>query len=302
MLQLLPPPIVGAIALSLLTVNTVFWVALFIPVIAARLVVASARFRQRCSAVLIAFAWRWVGVNSWVVAATQNLVWDVALPEGLDPTRSYLVVCNHRSWTDIFVLQHVFRGRVPFLRFFLKKELIWVPFLGIAWWALEFPFMQRHSRADLEKHPEFRGRDMETTRRHCEKFRSSPVSVLNFLEGTRFTPGKHRAQASPFAHLLKPRAGGVAYVLAAMGDALSGVLDVTIAYPEHPPGAMLWQLLQGKIPRIVVRARLLPLPADTVGRDYVEDTDFSARMRAWVDRIWQEKDRLLDRLQGPAGS
>jgi 1-acyl-sn-glycerol-3-phosphate acyltransferase len=302
MLQLLPPPIVGAIALSLLTVNTVFWVVLFIPVIAARLVVASARFRQRCSVVLIAFAWRWVGVNSWVVAATQNLVWDVALPEGLDPTRSYLVVCNHRSWTDIFVLQHVFRGRVPFLRFFLKKGLIWVPFLGIAWWALEFPFMQRHSRAFLAKHPELRGRDMETTRRHCEKFRSSPVSVLNFLEGTRFTPGKHRAQASPFAHLLKPRAGGVAYVLAAMGDALSGVLDVTIAYPEHPPGAMLWQLLQGKIPRIVVRARLLPLPADTVGRDYVEDTVFSARMRAWVDRIWQEKDRLLDRLQGPAGS
>jgi 1-acyl-sn-glycerol-3-phosphate acyltransferase len=243
-----------------------------------------------------------VGVNSWVVAATQNLVWDVTLPEGLDPTRSYLVVCNHRSWTDIFVLQHVFRGRVPFLRFFLKKGLIWVPFLGIAWWALEFPFMQRHSRAFLAKHPELRGRDMETTRRHCQKFRSSPVSVLNFLEGTRFTPGKHRAQASPFAHLLKPRAGGVAYVLAAMGDALSGVLDVTIAYPEHPPGAMLWQLLQGKIPRIVVRARLLPLPADTVGRDYVEDTVFSARMRAWVDRIWQEKDRLLDRLQGPAGS
>ena len=302
MLQLLPPPIVGTIALSLLTVNTVFWVALFIPVIAARLVVASARFRQRCSAALIAFAWRWVGVNSWIVAATQNLVWDVALPEGLDPTRSYLVVCNHRSWTDIFVLQHVFRGRIPFLKFFLKKELIWVPFLGLAWWALEFPFMQRHSRAFLAKHPELRGRDMETTRRHCEKFRSAPVSVLNFLEGTRFTPGKHLAQASPFAHLLKPRAGGVAYVLAAMGDALSGVLDVTIAYPEHPPGAMLWQLLQGKIPRIVVRARLLPLPADTVGRDYVEDTDFSARMRAWVDRIWQEKDRLLDRLQGPAGS
>jgi len=102
--------------------------------------------------------------------------------------------------------------------------------------------------------------------------------------------------------LLKPRAGGVAYVLAAMGDALSGVLDVTIAYPEHPPDAMLWRLLQGKIPRVVVRARLLPLPADTVGRDYVEDPDFSARMRAWVDRLWQEKDRLLDRLQGPAGS
>jgi 1-acyl-sn-glycerol-3-phosphate acyltransferase len=302
MLQVLPPPIVGAIALSLLAVNTVFWVALFIPIIAARLVVASARFRQRCSAVLIAFAWRWVGVNSWILKITQNMQWDLEVPADLDPGRSYLVVSNHRSWTDIFVLQHVFRGRIPFLKFFLKKELIWVPFLGLAWWALDFPFMQRHSRAYLEKHPELRGQDMDTTRRHCEQFRHSPVSVLNFLEGTRFTPGKHLAQGSPFAHLLKPRAGGVAFVLAAMGDALSGVLDVTIVYPESPPDAMLWRLLQGKIPRIVVRARLLPLPADTVGRDYVEDPDFSARMRAWVDRLWQEKDRLLDRLQGPAES
>jgi len=298
MLQFLPPPIVGTIAFSLIAVNTVFWVALFIPVVAARLVVASSRFRQRCSAVLIAFAWRWVGVNSWILKITQNMQWDLEVPADLDPGRSYLVVSNHRSWTDIFVLQHVFRGRIPFLKFFLKKELIWVPFLGLAWWALDFPFMQRHSRAYLEKHPELRGQDMDTTRRHCEQFRHSPVSVLNFLEGTRFTPGKHLAQGSPFAHLLKPRAGGVAFVLAAMGDALSGVLDVTIVYPESPPDAMLWRLLQGKIPRIVVRARLLPLPADAAGRDYLGEDDFSGRMHDWVNRIWSEKDRLLDRFHG----
>ncbi len=303
MLQLLPPPVLGTLVAALFALNTVVWVSLFIPVIALRWVAAcSSRFRERCSALLIACAWCWVAANSWIIEHTQRMAWDVELPDGLDPARSYLVVCNHRSWTDIFVLQHVFRGRIPFLKFFLKKELIWVPFLGIAWWALEFPFMHRHSRAALARHPEYRGQDMETTRRHCEKFRRSPVSVINFLEGTRFTATKHREQESPFAHLLKPRAGGVAYVLAAMGDCLSAVLDVTIAYPERPPDGMIWRLLQGKIPRIVVRVRLLPLPADTVGRDYLQDPDFSSRIRDWVNLIWQEKDRLMDRIGGPAES
>lgn len=288
MLHFLPSPLIGAIALSLLAVNTVFWVSCFVPVIAARWVVPGSSFRQRCSAVLIAFAWHWVDFNSWIVKTTQNLTWEVELPQGLNPDRSYLVVCNHRSWTDIFILQHALKRRIPFLKFFLKKELVWVPFLGFGWWALDFPFMQRRSL----------GQDMETTRRHCAKFRRSPVSVLNFLEGTRFTPAKHQAQKSPFENLLKPRAGGTAFVLSAMGDCLSGVLDVTIVYPGNRPLPSIWQFLQGKIPRIVVRARLLPVPADTFGRDYLSDRDFSARMRDWANRIWQEKDHLFQSARG----
>lgn len=292
MLHFLPAPLVGAIALLLFAANTVFWISCFFPVVALKRVVPSPRFRERCYDLLIALAWRWVAINSWIVKLTQRLAWDVDLPQGLDPDGSYLVVCNHRSWTDIYFLQHVFRRRVPFLKFFLKRSLIWVPFLGFGWWALGFPFMRRRSLAQ----------DMETLRRSCDAFRRAPMSLINFLEGTRFTPDKRLAQQSPYENLLKPRAGGAAFVMSAVADRLAGVLDVTIVYPGDPPRASIWEFLQGKIGRIVVRARLLPLPEDTLGRDPLKDREFSARMRDWANGIWQDKDRLIHDLRSAGGA
>jgi 1-acyl-sn-glycerol-3-phosphate acyltransferase len=293
MLKMLPAPLLGVMSLLLVTFNTVFWVALFVPVILVKFVIFHPGVRGRCSRALTVLASRWVDCNSWILKLATDLRWDVEIPAALSAQSSYLVLSNHRSWTDIVVLQHVLRGQIPFLKFFLKKELIWVPFLGLAWWALDFPFMQRYSRQFLEKHPELRGQDLATTRRHCEKFKQSPVAVINFAEGTRFGAAKHLAQDSPFRHLLRPRAGGVGFVLAAMGDFLSGVLDVTIVYPENKPEALIWQMLQGKITRIVVRARLLSVPADTAGKDYAADPAFRERIQVWVNGIWQEKDLLI---------
>jgi len=296
MLKFLPSPLLGLVSFSLIAFNTVFWAALFIPVILLKFVVLTPQFRHQCYLVLIVLASRWVDCNSLILKITQNMKWDIVCPADLNPHASYLIFSNHRSWTDIFVLQHIFRDKIPFLKFFLKKELIWVPALGLAWWALDFPFMKRHSRQFLEKHPELRGQDMATTRKQCEKFKRSPVSVINFVEGTRFSPSKHLSQNSPFQNLLKPRAGGVAFVLAAMGDCLSGILDVTIVYPDNDPDAQIWQMLQGKIPRIIVRVRLLPVPEDVVGKDYLADSDFRERMQNWVNRIWQDKDMLINSI------
>lgn len=47
--------------------------------------------------------------------------------------------------------------------------------------------MKRYSRAYLLRHPERRGKDVETTRRSCEKFRLHPTTIVNFVEGSRFT-------------------------------------------------------------------------------------------------------------------
>jgi 1-acyl-sn-glycerol-3-phosphate acyltransferase len=155
--------------------------------------------------------------------------------EALRDDGHYLVLANHQSWVDIVVLQTVLNRRIPFLRFFLKSELIWVPFLGLAWWALDFPFMKRYSRRTLARNPELAGKDIEATRRACEKFKGMPVSVMNFVEGTRFTAAKHGRQSPPYRHLLKPKAGGVAFVMDAMGSALHSVVDATIAYPAGIP-------------------------------------------------------------------
>lgn len=254
--------------------------------------------RRACNGVLTAIAESWIGVNNWC--------WDRFTPTrldvlGLEPGQlqrdgHYLVLANHQSWVDILVLQKVFNRRAPLLRFFLKRQLFWVPLLGLAWWALDFPFMGRYTPRQVARNPELAGRDIAATRRACEKFRIIPVSIMNFVEGTRFTAAKHDAQHSPYRHLLKPKSGGVAFVLDAMGPGLQAILDVSIAYPQGRP-AML-DLLAGRIDRIRVRVRMRPLPGHLADGDYQNDREFRVRFQKWMNGLWEHKDADLAQLLG----
>ncbi|MCB2043180.1 MAG: 1-acyl-sn-glycerol-3-phosphate acyltransferase, partial [Rhodoferax sp.] len=194
------------------------------------------------------------------------------------------------------VLQHLLNRRIPLLKFFLKQQLIWVPVMGLAWWALDFPFMRRHSEDYLKKHPEMRGKDQETTRRACAKFALVPTSVMNFLEGTRFTPAKHARQQSPYRYLLKPKAGGMALALNAMGEKFRAIVDITIVYPDGTP--TFWHFLQGRMRRVVVRARVLPIPTHLIGADYSGDADVRLQYQAWVQQLWRDKDALIGDILG----
>jgi len=222
---------------------------------------------------------------------TQKLDWDISGIEGLNPRQWYLVVCNHQSWVDILVLQHVLNRRIPLLKFFLKKELIWVPIMGLAWWALEFPFMRRRSEAYLQRHPEERGKDAATTRAACEKYALVPTSVMNFLEGTRWTPDKQQRQQSPYRHLLKPKAGGVTLALDAMGEKFGAVLDITLIYPAGTPN--FWQFLQGHVPRVIVRARTLPVPQAQPAAGQGSEQALRETCQLWVNQLWSDKDALI---------
>jgi len=206
----------------------------------------------------------------------------------------YLVLANHQSWVDILVLQKVFNRRIPLLRFFLKRQLFWVPLLGLAWWALDFPFMGRYTPKQIARRPELARRDIEATRHACEKFRAIPVAIMNFVEGTRFTPGKHATQGAPYRHLLKPKSGGVAFVLDTMGEGLHAILDVTIAYPGGRPSMM--DLLADRIPEIRVHVRQRSIPDELLCGDYQNDRAFRARFQQWMNRLWQEKDADMTRL------
>ncbi|MFP3980195.1 MAG: acyltransferase [Desulfobacterales bacterium] len=293
MLKFLPGPVRGTIALLLYTANTVGGVTTLLPFILIKTLTPHEGLRHWITRVLTAIAWVWIEINSAILWLTQDISWDVAGLEGFNPKSSYLVISNHRSWADILVLQHLWKHRIPFLKFFLKKELIWVPLLGIAWWALDFPFMKRYSREFVRKHPELKGKDMETTRRYCEKFKKSPISVINFLEGTRFDPDKKRKQQSPYRYLLLPRAGGTAVVLSAMGQHLEAIIDVTIVYPKNEAPLPFWNFLKGEIPEVTLRARRLEIPQQFVGRDYEQDAEFRAQFREWVNALWAEKDRQI---------
>jgi hypothetical protein len=184
------------------------------------------------------------------------------------------------------------------LKFFLKQQLRWVPVMGLAWWALDFPFMRRHSEEVLKAHPELRAKDQEATRLACEKFSLIPTSVMNFCEGTRFTPAKQQRQQSPYRHLLKPKAGGIALALNVMGDKFRAILDVTIVYPEGAPN--FWEFLCGRMKRVLVRVQTLPVPRHLATGDYANDPAVREAFQQWLQQIWQDKDAQIERLLRPA--
>ena len=294
MLSFLPAPLIGLIASTLMLLNILLWVPILLLVSFVKLLLPFKPVRLLVDPLLLRIAEAWIAGNSGWMRLTQRMDWQVTGVDALNPRQWYLVVCNHQSWVDILVLQHVLNRRIPLLKFFLKKELIWVPVMGLAWWALEFPFMRRHSEAYLQKHPQARGKDAATTRAACEKYALVPTSVMNFLEGTRFTAAKHARQQSPYRHLLKPKAGGLTLALGAMGEKFGAVLDVTIAYPDGPPNFM--QFLQGRLSRVIVQARTLPVPQLPAKDSPNPELALRELGQNWVNQVWREKDALMESL------
>lgn len=295
MLHFLPAPLRGTLAALLILSNTLILFPLLLVVAIAKLIVPVTPVRKACTRVLNRIAWVWIGFNNALVDLLHQVKWDVRGIDTLDDKQWYFVTCNHQTWADIPAIQYVLNSRIPLLKFFLKKELIWVPFLGIAWWALDFPFMHRHTKEQIARRPELKGKDVAATQAACEKFRYTPVTIFNFMEGTRFTAAKHQRQNSPYQHLLKPRAGGTAFVLQAMGEMIHTMLDVTIVYPDGNAG--FWDYLCGRIGRIIVDVRTLEIPDRFLAMDYENDRETRIEFQRWVSQIWADKDARIAALK-----
>lgn len=219
-----------------------------------------------------------------------RLKWDVRGSGRPEQKNWYLLISNHHSWADIVVLCVLFRKHIPMNKYFLKQQLAWVPFIGLACWALDMPFMRRYSRSYLIRHPERRGKDVETTRRSCEKFRAHPTTIVNFVEGSRFTEEK-RETRSPYHNLLPPKAAGIAMALNVLGSQFDKLLNVTLCYPDNHTRPF-YDMLSGRLTRIVVRINLVPIGEELHG-DYVNDKNFKRGFQRWLNGLWEEKDRQL---------
>ncbi|WKE65601.1 acyltransferase [Gallaecimonas kandeliae] len=294
MLAFLPAFLKGPLAVLGYVLNTLFWFPLAMLLGVIKLLLPITVIRNGCNWLLDRAATLWIAINNANQRLFSRTRWVVEGLEGLKRKDWYLVVANHQSWVDILVLQRLFNGRIPFIKFFLKKELLYVPFLGLCWWALDFPFMRRHSRQQIAENPALAQQDIDTTRAACEKFSQLPVTVMNFVEGTRFTAGKHHKQASPYGHLLKPKAGGIGFVLSAMGDKLHKLLDVTICYGKEIPS--FWDFISGKVKTVHVKVRVLPIDDKLLG-DYVGDPQYKARFQEWVNQLWADKDATLAQMK-----
>ncbi len=287
----MPKTILGSVSMFLLILNTLFWTTFLFPLAGVKLVFRNKNMQDKINAILNEIGLNWIACNNANLSITKRITWDVSGLEGVALKGWYLVISNHQTWVDILILQKVLHRKIPFLKFFLKQELIKVPVMGMAWWALEFPFMKRYSAEFLKTNPHLKGKDMEITRKACERFKRMPISVMNFVEGTRFTKAKHEKQQSPFNNLLRPKAGGISFVLSAMGDQLSHIIDVTIIYPQGPK--TFWDFLCSKQCDVVVRAEAIPISPDLIG-DYNSDAQFRDNFQEWLNGLWVEKDRFID--------
>ena len=281
----------GTLVFSAFTINTIFW---FIPILflaIIKFIVPLPSLRRGITRVLMLIGENWITVNSAILLTAGSIDWQARGIENLRRDQWYLIMVNHQSWVDILVLQKIFNRRIPFLKFFIKQQLIWFPVLGIAWWAMDMPFMKRFSPSYLAKNPHMKGKDLKRTRKACEKFRHTPTTVINFLEGTRFSVEKRERKNSPYRHLLIPRAGGFAVAMSSMGNLFGAILDVTMVYPKG--AAKFWDMCCGGHVPVIVDVKERPVEQWLLSRDYEQDREFRRRGHRWLGEIWQEKDELI---------
>lgn len=243
---------------------------------------------------------KWIKANNALIdTILPRKDWRISLPYDVHLRGKYLLISNHQSWVDTSIVQYISESRLPLTRFFTKFELIFIPVIGQAFYFLDFPMMRRHSKEAIAKNPALKGKDIVEAKRVCALLKDKPFTLLNYLEGTRFTKSKRNQQNSPYTHLLKPRAGGLSLAINALGADIDGILDMTIVYPDGiPTYSDLWK---GNIKRLGVDVRFIEMPdalfANMQNGNYESDTTTKEQFFAWIDKTWQQKDqRIADML------
>ncbi len=292
MLNAIPSALRGIFFLTLLSLNTILAVIILTLTAFLRLF-----FPKRYQKIFHHFMHKlpiyWSQLNACIIKRCIPTRWHTSELPSLEPEGWYLLIANHQSWLDIIVLQQIFHKKIPMLKFFVKSQLRWVPFIGLACMLLDFPYMKRYSKEYLRKHPEKHDKDLATTRKACEKFKRQPITIINFPEGSRFTEKKRKSKNSAFNHLLPPKAGGIAFVLGSMGDSFQYMLDVTIAYPEGRP--TFWMFAKGLVPTIHIHVEAITI-TDKLKGDYINDDTFKKSFQDWLNTRWLKKDKRLSDL------
>lgn len=283
--------ILGILTATTLVINTVIT---FVPVFIVGIIklIPYQPSRKICNKILTSLCDYWIEFNIFFVKYTRRIKWHINYDADLSQKQWYLVIANHQSWLDIVVLQRALHKKIPELKFFVKDQLKWVPILGFTWWIFDHPFMKRYSKEFIKKNPEKKGLDLVATQKACQKFNHMPVAIMNFIEGTRITLEKQKKQKSPYKHLLKPKAGGAAYVLNSLGEKIHSIVDVSIHYPESRHS--LWDYLCGRIHDVTVNVRQLKIPQQFLNMNYFDDPDLKLKFQNWLNELWIEKDHYFE--------
>ncbi len=272
----------SATSLVVITSNLAFWIAIALPTSLLRLVVpplAPAAHRA-----LDAIYRAAVRIDDYWLRRVMGLRWTCPALD-LDPRRSWLVVSNHVSWADIFLIQSLLVSQGLVVKFLTKRELLALPVVGLILWAFEFPLLRRTSRRG-QSEEERKRLDFEALREACRSARENPVALVCFAEGTRATAARRARLDTPHRHLLPPRVGGFGALCDGLGDALAGVVDCTLVYGNGSREITFWEFLAGGSMELGLYAeRIAPgeIPASREER---------AR---WLEARWAIKDERIAR-------
>lgn len=286
--------IIGVINLIFLILNTF---AIFCPIMIVAILKLATPFAFKFwNFLLVGLAEQWIRNNNLFFGFTLPTQFKIMGETNFDYRGNYIMIANHQTWLDIIAMQYLGdKHKLPYMRFFIKKELIYVPLMGLAWWALDFPRLNRYNKEYLKKHPEKKGKDIEAMMKACKKFADIPSTVTIYPEGTRFTEGKYKSQSSPYENLLKPKSGGLATAIAVLKHRFSKIVDVSLHYPNGIPG--FWDFLSGKVPEVIIQTHERKVPKDFFEKDYFSDEGFKEEFNSWVSKIWKEKDEILKELR-----
>ena len=221
---------------------------------------------------------RAVAVDDWCLMRIARVRWE--LPElHLDPEKPCVVICNHRSWCDVLVVQSLIAKNGPVITFLTKRELAFVPVFGIIVWAFRFPLLKRRARG-TQSEAARRESDRQRVVDACTAVRHAPAAILTFAEGTRFSPAKRERMHSPYRHLLPPRPGGFTAIYDSLAGTGATVVDLTLDYTGE---VTFWRFLAGEA----------GVSATATVWDWAELADNDRA--AWLRQRWQIKDRQLSR-------
>ena len=276
-------------SITALLINSaiVFLPVIFFSLIKAIVPIKSIRYH--CTTAVQALASFWVSFAIMITKLFCPTEIEFEQNTKLNKKGTYLVISNHKSWLDTLILMLAFHKKIPFPKFFMKFQMFFVPLIGIVCWALEFPAMKRYSKTYIVKHPEKKGKDIEMTQKYCQNLSDRPTTIINFVEGTRYT--KEKATDSMYNHLLNPKAGGIAVILKSLSDKMTGILNTTIVYDN--PNQTLWDFMIRKTKKIKVKVDFIPIANVPLG-DYFNCPKDKQVFQEWLNDLWVNKDKYIE--------
>ena len=259
--------LISTVSLTAITLNLLFWIPALIVLALLKAVVRQPAILSFMDAIVDRIYRVAVWFDHFWLTRVLKIKLDVHGDVPSDRLSNCIVISNHRSWFDILLLQSLVVRKGPLLMFLIKQELIYVPVVGWICMALNSPRLNRG------KSEHGRDRDYASVASASQR----PGALMNFIEGTRFTPEKHDQQGSEYRHLLKPRSGGFRVMLQNLPAA--PIFDFTLVYPKD--GLTFWQCLNGE--HLNYRIYINMFEAGEVPQEPTE----------WLAKRWQEKDQLL---------